>query len=109
MEGLSANFEMSASIEELNLSNNKFGEQGSVSLGMWLQSMKEETSLKYLFLSNSGLVTRIVLKVLSNVEKHKQLEYIDLSNNKMDSVDANYLVALAKKTMTIKKFNIAGK
>eukprot|EP01091_Cochliopodium_minus_P015171 TRINITY_DN5317_c0_g1_i1.p1 TRINITY_DN5317_c0_g1~~TRINITY_DN5317_c0_g1_i1.p1 ORF type:complete len:1070 (-),score=409.82 TRINITY_DN5317_c0_g1_i1:87-3296(-) len=106
MEGLSANYQLSASIEELNLSGNKFGEQGSVSFALWLQAMQDETNLKELNLSNSGILAGIIIKTLVIV--HKQLENIDLSFNKIEVSDCGALISLAKITRTIKRYNIAG-
>lgn len=83
MNSFQKNYGMSLSIEELNLSNNVFGHEGSESLKKWISDIKGYSKLKYLYFSNCELF----LHFLSDLKSLNHLIELDISGNKIDGCD----------------------
>lgn len=101
----SSNFGMSLTIEELDLSNNKFEEQGCVAFETWLSRAAEYSSLRILKLANTN-------QSLSTSAAYFHflaiLEELDLSRNKLDLRAIQLLCSMVEKTSTLQVLNVSG-
>nr|AFD02108.1 RNI-like leucine-rich repeat-protein A [Raperostelium minutum] len=86
-EAFERNFGMSLSLRYLNLSHNKFADQGSQSFASWMAKIKGYHSLECLVLSNCQLNFTIMGPPLRVVDVAK----LDLSNNKIDRTSSKLL------------------
>eukprot|EP01116_Phalansterium_solitarium_P001278 TRINITY_DN11070_c0_g1_i2.p1 TRINITY_DN11070_c0_g1~~TRINITY_DN11070_c0_g1_i2.p1 ORF type:complete len:648 (+),score=269.47 TRINITY_DN11070_c0_g1_i2:451-2394(+) len=110
IEGLFASFEqefgMSLSIEDLDLSGNHFGEQGTRALEHWLNIVKTSSALTRLSLASSGLVVGLVNSLKSFV----RISSLDLSGNKIAEEDGGYsrLADVCECSYALQKLRLAG-
>lgn len=103
-KALEHNFGSSLGIQCLNLSNNKFEEEGSIAFVSWLSKVREFSHLKSLLLSHTGLFFTSVGPWVKNLP---YLEELDVSENKIDQEGGHYLRVLVDSSRTLQKLNIS--
>lgn len=87
-EAFEKNFPMSLTIEELDLSGNKFEDHGSVALSNWMSKAREYSSLRKLVLANASVNINTIGPWFRNL---KNLQHLDCTGNRMNK-EASHLI-----------------
>ncbi|KAJ3440580.1 leucine-rich repeat isoform f [Anaeramoeba flamelloides] len=93
-------------IEHLDLSNNKFQRSGSLQFGLFLRALKGKMQLSHLNLSKCSLDLGMVFETIIEVSSNKNLQHIDVSNNKLKKNDFQSIAEMCQKITTLKHLSI---
>lgn len=104
MNALSSNFGMSLTIEELDLSHNKFDDIASNAFERWISKAAEYSSMSVLRLAFTGITLASVAAFLHFLQN---LQVLDTSGNKPDSRAIQLLCSMAEKSTTLKELNLS--
>lgn len=104
VDSLASNYGMSLTIEELDLSNNKFDEQASGSFETWLSKSAQYSRLQVLRLANTSQSFSTVAAYFHFL---KDLQELDVSNSKLDKRAVQLLCSTLEKSTTLKYLNVS--
>lgn len=98
------NYGMSLTIEVLDISHNKLGTNGSVLLGNWMHTIREDSNLQYLYLRNTVLRFVNIGRALVH---YQNLRALDISKNKMDIPSIQLLTLWIETEKSLESLNIS--
>ena len=102
--GLMKNLAMSLTLEELNLSDNRFEEEGSESLQKFLLCVAPHCKLKRLVLSKCQLNLALGIRPLHLITK---LEELDISNNPLNAGSTQLLCAMLETSNYLRALDVS--
>jgi len=103
-ESLSLNYGMSLTIEELDLSNNRFDDQATIALETWFSKAAEYSRLQILRLSNSNQSFGTIAAYFHFLS---DLQLLDLSYSKLDQRAVQLLCSMLEKSNTLKQLLVS--
>lgn len=98
------NYAMSISIEELNLSNNKFDTESSKVLEEWLFESKEYSHLKKLEVRQSNINMTLFARSFRSL---KYLKHLDISDNKLEQGAVELLCVAIEESHTLQHLDFS--
>lgn len=104
MNAFQRNYAMSISIEELNLSFNKFDTDSSKTFEKWLFEAKEFSHLKNLSLESSNLNMVVISRAFRSL---RFLQELNISGNKLEQGSVELLCVAIDESHTLKKLNVS--
>jgi Ran GTPase-activating protein (RanGAP) involved in mRNA processing and transport len=105
IQAFKKNYGMSLSIENLDLSFNKLGKQGSSLLGNWLNMIRSHTHMRHLYLSTTSLSFVFIGRPLAYFT---QLVTLDLSYNKLEPADSQLLTLVLESNKALRNLDLSG-
>ncbi|EGC32842.1 hypothetical protein DICPUDRAFT_37697 [Dictyostelium purpureum] len=103
-QSLYRNPKMSQHIEYINVSNSKFDEPGSNSLVNWLQKVKDNNSIKYLYLSNCNIN---LITIGAQLRFFSNIKVLDISNNRLERTEIEELISFIKSSKGLESLDIS--
>lgn len=103
-ESLSQNYGTSLTIEELDLSSNRFDDQATIALESWLSKAAEYSRLQILRLSNTNQSFSTIAAYFHFLS---DLQVLDLSSSKLDQRAVQLLCSMLEKSNTLKELALS--
>ena len=103
-EALGSNYGTSLTIEELDLSNNKFDDQSSSVFETWLSKAAEYSRLQVLKLSN---INQTLSTVAAYFHFLSNLQELDISHNKLDQRAVQLICSMVEKSSTLSRLDVS--
>eukprot|EP01103_Thecamoeba_quadrilineata_P002834 TRINITY_DN126_c0_g2_i1.p1 TRINITY_DN126_c0_g2~~TRINITY_DN126_c0_g2_i1.p1 ORF type:complete len:899 (+),score=195.85 TRINITY_DN126_c0_g2_i1:722-3418(+) len=100
------NYGMSLALQHLNLSQNKFEDEGSSALSNWLTAMNGNSMLEVLKLSSCGNIN--LMMVSRGVSLITRLREWDISGNKIIDGTVHLVCSVLESSNTLKQLNVSG-
>ena len=98
------NYGMSLGIEVLDLSDNRFDDEGSKALERWLHNAKEHSRLRVLKLANANLNMTSVARSFRSL---RSLEVLDISGNRVDLGASQLLGVTIDETRALRRLKVS--
>ena len=101
---LMSNYGMSLTVEELDLSNNKFDEQATLSFETWLSQAAEYSKLQVIRMANTNQTFNTISAYFHFLS---DLRVLDLSKNKLETRAVQLICSMAEKSSTLSELNVS--
>jgi Ran GTPase-activating protein (RanGAP) involved in mRNA processing and transport len=105
MSAFMQRFAVSLTLEELDLSGNSLGTEGSAALGNWLSYCKDSSALRILSVSNANAVPSAICRALPALPHLTQL---DFSHSKLSELADVQLLATVAELSRVTVWDLSG-
>ena len=103
-EGFLPSPEVTTTLEEFDISENRMDDEGSLLLQVWLSKLSKRSNLKKLNISKTNAMLSVIVPAL---ELAFQLETVNLSHCTMDIETASALAAIVANSATLHEIDIS--